>query len=174
MLLYVLIGLALLIALVLIAASTKPNTVHYERSASINASPEKILPHITDFRRWAAWSPWDKKDPAMKRDFGGAASGVGATYGWNGNNKVGEGKMTITEAGGAGVRYDMRFIKPWKAECVGRFVFEPKGNATHVRWTMDGPQIFMGKVFSLFFDMDKAIGKDFEAGLAGLKAEAEK
>jgi hypothetical protein len=77
-------------------------------------------------------------------------------------------------AGGAGVRYDMRFIKPWKAECVGRFVFEPKGNATHVRWTMDGPQIFMGKVFSLFFDMDKAIGKDFEAGLAGLKAEAEK
>ena len=72
MLLYILIGLAIIIALIPIIASTKPNTVRYERSTVINASPEKILPHISDFHKWAAWSPWEKKDPGMKRDYSGA------------------------------------------------------------------------------------------------------
>lgn len=174
MFLYILIGLAVLIALVLIVASTKPNTVHYERSMVINASPERILPHITDFRNWKPWSPWEKKDPGMKRDYTGANSGVGAKYHWTGNNKVGEGSMEILDTDATGVKIDMRFIKPWKAECSAVFHFTPVANGTNVRWTMDGPNLFMGKVMSFFMNMDKMIGKDFETGLAGLKAEAEK
>lgn len=174
MFLYVLIGLAVLIALVLIVASTKPNTVHYERSTVINASPERILQHITDFRKWKPWSPWEKKDPGMKRDYTGANSGVGAKYHWTGNNQVGEGSMEILDADATGVKIDMRFIKPWKAECAAAFHFTTQPNGTNVRWTMDGPNLFMGKVMSLFMNMDKMIGKDFEAGLTGLKAEAEK
>jgi hypothetical protein len=174
MLLYILIGLALLIALILIVASTKPNAVHYERSTTINAAPEKILPHIVDFRKWRPWSPWEKKDPDMKRDFSGVSSGAGAKYHWVGNNKVGEGAMEVLSADNTGVRIDMHFIKPWKAECMAAFHFTPQGNGTHVRWTMDGPNLFMGKVMSMFMNMDKMIGKDFEAGLAGLKTEAEK
>jgi hypothetical protein len=174
MLLYILIGLAILIAIILIVASTKPNTVRYERSTTINAAPEKILPHISDFRKWAAWSPWEKKDPGMKRDYTGAQQGVGAKYGWNGNNNVGEGTMEITEASTSAVKIDMRFIKPFRNDCIASFRFTPQGNGTHVRWTMDGPNLFMGKVMSVFMNMDKMIGKDFEAGLAALKTEAEK
>jgi len=43
-----------------------------------------------------------------------------------------------------------------------------------VTWTMTGPSLFVTKVMGVFFNMDKMIGKDFEQGLAQLKAVAEK
>ncbi len=171
---YVLLILAVLIAGILIVASTKPNTVHYERSTVINAASEMILPHLIDFHKWTAWSPWEKLEPGMKRSYSGAVSGVGATYAWEGKKKAGAGTMEILETGISGVKIDLRFIKPWKAECIAQFHFTPQPNGTNVRWTMDGPNTFMGKVFGLFMNMDKLVGKDFEIGLAGLKVEAEK
>lgn len=172
--LYVLLALVAIIALILIIASTKPSTVHYERSTVINAPPERIIPHLIDFRKWEAWSPWDKLEPDMKRTYSGAQSGVGAMYAWEGKKKAGAGSMEITEANSQGVKVDLRFIKPWKAECIAQFHFAPQPNGTNVRWTMDGPNTFMGKVFGLFMNMDKLVGKDFETGLAGLKVEVEK
>ena len=38
---------------------------------------------------------------------------------------------------------------------------------------MEGHNDFLGKAFSLFVDMDKMIGSDFEKGLSQLKAVAE-
>jgi len=174
MLLYILVGLVALIALLLIVASTKPNTVHYERATVINASPERILPHLTDFHKWMPWSPWEKLDPNMEREYLGAAQGVGAKYGWSGNGKAGEGTMEILSASSSGVKIDLRFVRPFKNDCITHFHFIPQGNATNVRWTMDGPNLFMGKVMGVFLNMDKMIGKDFETGLAELKAQAEK
>jgi len=155
-------------------ASNKPNTVHYERSTVINATPEKILPHLIDFHKWTAWSPWEKVDLNLKRTYSGAASGVGAQYAWESNSKAGTGTMEILETGSSGVKIDLRFIKPWKAECLAQFHFTPQPNGTDVRWSMDGPNTFMGKVFGLFMNMDKLVGKDFEIGLAGLKVVVEK
>ena len=63
------------IAAVLIAAAGRPDTFHIQRAAIINAPPDKVFPLIAEFRAWDAWSPWEKKDPAMKRSFSGAASG---------------------------------------------------------------------------------------------------
>lgn len=173
MLLYILLGLAVIVVGILIMASTKPNTVHYERTTVINAPPERILPHIIDFRKWQPWSPWEKMDADLKRAYSGASSGVGAKYAWAGK-KAGEGTMEVLEAGNTGARIDLRFIKPWKAECIAQFHFTSQPDGTNVRWTMDGPNTFMGKVFGLFVNMDKMIGKDFESGLAGLKTQAEK
>lgn len=172
--LYVLVILGLILVVLFIAASQRPDTVHYERSTVINAPPERILPQLVDFRKWAAWSPWDKMDPGMQRSYSGADSGVGARYAWVGNKKVGEGNMLMNEVGPQGVQLDLNFLKPWKAECKVRLAFTPSATGTHVRWTMDGPNSFMGKLFSLFMNMDKLIGKDFETGLAGLKTIVEK
>ncbi len=174
MLVTILLIVAALIAVILIAASTKPNTVRYERSIVINASPDRILAQISDFRKWAPWSPWEKKDPDMHRDYSGSPSGVGAKYGWTGNSKVGEGRMEVTGTTADSVAIAMEFIKPWKAHCAVVFRTTSDGGGTRLTWTMDGPQIFMGKVMSLFMDMDKMIGKDFEAGLGSLKAVAER
>ena len=170
----ILLIIVALIVLLLVVASMKPDNVRYERSTTMNAAPEKILPHITDFRKWAAWSPWDKMDPAMKREYTGAAQGVGAKYGWNSKGRPGEGSMEILDVSTSAVKVDLRFVRPFKNECMATFHLVPQGNATKVTWSMDGPNLFMGKVMSLFMNMDKMIGKDFETGLAGIKAEAEK
>ena len=90
--------IALGIVVVLILAARKPDNFQVTRTATINAPPERIYPLIADFKAWGAWSPWEKKDPAMKRSFGGAEAGAGATYAWSGDKNVGEGSMRIVDA----------------------------------------------------------------------------
>ena len=171
------IVLAVLIVIVvalLAYAASKPNTVRYTRSTRINAPPEKIAALITDFRRWGMWSPWEKKDPNLKRTFSGKESGVGSVYAWEGNKNVGSGRMEILEASPRKIRIQLDFITPFKASNMAEFDFTPQGGTTDVNWVMTGENLFIGKVMSIFLDFDKLIGKDFEAGLADMKAAAER
>lgn len=170
------IGIVVLVALVavLILAATKPDTFRVQRSASIKAPPERIFALINDFHRWGVWSPWEKKDPAMKRTFGGNDSGIGATYAWEGNKDVGKGSMEIVESSPSSkIRIKLDFLSPFEAHNTATFTLEPQGDATSVVWVMDGPAIFITKLMQVFFNMDKMVGKDFEAGLADLKTAAE-
>src|SRR6202163_2280291 len=89
--------LAIAIAIILILAATKPDTFSVRRAATVNAPPEKIFPLINDFHQWGTWSPYEHKDPAMKRSFSGAESGKGAVYGWDGDKNVGSGRMEILD-----------------------------------------------------------------------------
>jgi hypothetical protein len=175
MLKIILIVIVVLIAAILAYAATRPNNFRVQRSASINASPEKIFPLIADFHNWASWSPWEKKDPAMKRTYSGAPSGKGAVYAWEGNKNVGSGRMEITDAPAPSkVTIKLDFIKPFEGHNVAELTLQPAGGATNVTWEMHGPMAFVMRVFGIFVNMDKMIGNDFEAGLANLKAIAEK
>jgi len=168
-------SVVLLVAAVLAFAATRPDSFSVRRAASIQASPEKIFPLINDFGRWSAWSPYEKKDPAMKRSFSGPAAGKGAVYAWEGNGEVGQGRMEIADAvAPSRVTLKLDFVKPFEAHNKVDFTLEPKGGATEVTWAMDGPMPFISKVVTLFVDMDRMVGGDFEAGLANLKAIAEK
>src|SRR5712691_2435740 len=89
--------LAIAIAAVLVLAATKPNTLRVQRTTSIKAAAEKIFPLISDFHQWRSWSPYETKDPAMKRTYSGAESGKGAAYAWDGDKNVGSGRMEILE-----------------------------------------------------------------------------
>ncbi len=152
-----------------------PASFTVTRSIDIRAPAEKLYPHIADFHAWAAWSPYEKRDPAMKRRFSGKPSGVGAIYEWDGNRNVGQGRMEILESTAPSkVRIDLQFLKPFKAHNVAEFTFEPHGQNTTVTWAMHGPKTFMSRVMGLFMNMDKMIGKDFEAGLQNLKFMTEK
>lgn len=165
----------ILIAVVLGLATSKPNTFRVQRATSIQAPPEKIFPFISDFHGWTSWSPWERIDPAMKRTYGGAEKGKGAIYEWEGNNKVGKGRMEITGTNPPGsVTIKLDFIKPFEGHNVAEFTIEPRGNATDVTWAMYGPNRFISKLFQTFMNMDNMIGKQFEAGLANLKGIAEK
>jgi Polyketide cyclase / dehydrase and lipid transport len=171
----VLIVIAVVIAAVLALAATKPDSFHVERTTSVKAPPDKIFASIDDFKRWAAWSPWEPKDPAMKRTLSGAASGKGAVYEWDGNSDVGKGRMEITESlPSSKVAIKLDFIKPIEGHNVAQFLLVPRGDVTSVTWVMDGPAPFLSKLMQVFFNLDSMIGKDFEAGLANLKALAEK
>ena len=166
---------ALVIAGVLILAATRPDTFRVQRATTIQAPPQKVFEFINDFDRWSVWSPWEKKDPAMKRTFGAATSGKGATYAWEGNKDVGQGSMEIAEsAPPSRVAIKLDFVKPFEAHNMVEFTLEPKGEATAVTWSMQGHTPYFAKIIHLFFDMDSMVGKDFEAGLASLKSAAEK
>lgn len=166
---------ALVIAGVLILAATRPDTFRVQRATTIQAPPQKVFEFINDFDRWSVWSPWEKKDPAMKRTFGAATSGKGATYAWEGNKDVGQGSMEIAaSAPPSRVAIKLDFVKPFEAHNMVEFTLEPKGEATAVTWSMQGHTPYFAKIIHLFFDMDSMVGKDFEAGLASLKAAAEK
>jgi uncharacterized protein YndB with AHSA1/START domain len=166
--------IALVIAGVLIYAATKPDSFRLERSTTIKAPPEKISAYLSDFKQWAAWSPWEEKDPAMKRSFSGAASGKGAVYGWEGNKNVGSGRMEILDVQPQKVTIKLDFLAPFEAHNTTEYSLEPQGDGTKVTWAMFGPSNYMSKVMNVFMSMDKMVGPDFEAGLAKLKAAAEK
>ena len=163
-----------LIAAILGYAMTVPDNFRVQRTTSIKAPPEKIFPLINDFHRWGSWSPWEKMDPEMKRTYSGAASGKGAAYAWQGNSKVGEGRMEIADTSPPSkVTIKLDFMKPFEAHNTAEFTLEPKGDSTNVTWAMYGPSEFITKVMGVFVSMDKMVGKDFETGLANLKAVAE-
>ena len=167
------IVLAIAIAAVLILAATKPDTLRVQRAISVRAPAESIFPLINDFHQWRSWSPYEDKDPALKRTYSGNSSGVGAVYAWDGNKNVGSGRMEILESAPRKIRIKLDFFAPFKASNVAEFTFTPQGGATDVDWVMTGENRFIGKVMSIFLDFDKLIGKDFEAGLADMKAAAE-
>lgn len=167
--------LAVGVAGVLVFALTKPDTFRVERSLAVKAPADAIYPVVADFRRWTAWSPYENRDPTMKRTFGGTAEGKGATYAWDGNSKVGAGHMEILEASGPSkLRIKLDFERPFEGHNTAEFTFVPQGDATLVTWAMYGPAPFLSKVMQVFINMDSMIGKDFEAGLASLKKLTEK
>ena len=164
-----------LAAIVLIYAATRPGTFRVERTARIAAPPEKIFPLINDFHRWGEWSPYEKLDPGMKRTFGGASAGKGATYAWEGNDKAGAGRMEILEsAPSSKISIKLDFTKPFEARNMAEFTLQPQGGETQVTWAMHGPSPYVAKLMGIFFNMDQMIGKDFETGLANLKTASVK
>ena len=169
------IVIVVLVAAVLILAATKPDMFRVQRAASIKAPPEIIFALINDFKRWDAWSPWEKKDAAMKRSYGAATSGKGATYAWEGNKEVGQGRMEIVESSPPSkVTLKLDFLKPFETHNSVEFTLEPQDGATNVAWAMQGDTPYFGKIIHVFINMDRMVGKDFAAGLANLKALAEK
>jgi hypothetical protein len=175
----VVVVLLVVVAGILIYAATKPNDFRVQRSLAIKAPPEKIYAQIVDLHGWTAWSPYEKKDPDMKRTFSGAASGKGAVYEWDGNKNVGAGRMEVIEASTPSiVKIKLDFLKPFEGHNTDEFTMVPagaqSGDTTNVTWAMYGPSAFMMKVMGTFMNMDKMIGDDFAVGLANLKAVAEK
>lgn len=169
------IVLALLIAAILIYAATKPDSFRLERSTHIKAPPEKIFVLIDDFKQWEAWSPWEKIDPALKRTYSGAASGVGAIYEWNGNKDIGQGRMEIIESTPpAKVSLKLDFVTPFEAHNFVDFSLSAEGDSTTVTQAMYGPSPYISKLMTIFFSMEKMVGDRYEEGLDNLKTLAEK
>ena len=168
------IAVVVVLSALLIYAATQPDTFRIQRATSIKAPPERIFAVLNDFLRWDTWSPWEKKDPAMKRTFSAVTSGKGAVYAWEGNRDVGQGRMEIAESvAPSKVAIKLDFVKPFEAHNIVEFTLEPKGDSTHVTWAMQGPMPYISKLITVFVNMDSMVGKDFEAGLANLKTVTE-
>lgn len=159
---------------ILIFVAMKPATYHVERSTTIATTADKISPLLDDFHNWDQWSPWAKLDPNMRVTYSGAPAGQGAVYEWEGNSKVGKGRMEIVAVQPTLTSIKLDFLSPFASHNQTNFVLVSQGPTTLVTWTMDGPNTFASKLMSLFVSMDKMIGKDFDSGLSQLKSAAEK
>ncbi|MFI5314719.1 MAG: SRPBCC family protein [Myxococcota bacterium] len=168
------LGLAVAVGALALFIATRPAEFKIERSATIAAPPDAVFALVNDFHQWDAWSPYAHLDPSMKTSYTGATSGVGAAYGWSGDDKVGEGKMTILDSTpGEKIAIELEFMRPMAAKNLATFKFVPIGGSTQVTWAMEGRNGFMGKAFGLLVNMDQLVGSDFAKGLAALKALAE-
>jgi hypothetical protein len=172
-----LLAIGLVVVALLFYASTRPPTFRIERSTHVDATMLQVAELIDDFRAWRRWSPWEQLDPALRRTYSGADAGVGAVYEWNGNGKAGAGRMEITgmDAGAARAVITIRldFLSPVKATHTAEFVMTPGADGTDLSWAMFGRSPFVSRLMGVFIDLDKLVGKDFEAGLAALKHQAE-
>lgn len=170
----ILVALLVVIAVICIAASTRPDTFHVSRSATMSASPAAIYGNINNLKKWDAWSPWAKLDPNAKVAFAGNDSGVGSSMHWAGNMEVGEGTLIITETvPNKSVKYKLEFLKPLKGDAYSAFTLEPNGSDTNVTWSMEGKSSFMAKIMSLFVNCEKMMNEQFDKGLANLKQVVE-
>lgn len=174
----VLTGLAVVAVVLVVAAAVfagvvamKPNEFKIERSATISAPAADVFAQVNDFHNWKVWSPWEKLDPDMKRTIDGPTSGKGAKYSWVGNDKAGEGMMTITDSRpGESISIELEFVRPMQDASDVEFRFQPDGKKTVVTWTMTGEhKNFAGKAFCTVINLDKLIGTDFEKGLEGIR-----
>jgi len=167
------IVVVLIVALAALAAfiASRPAEFRISRSRTIATPPPVAHAYVNDFHKWPEWSPWEKLDPALTREHSGAPAGPGAVYAWSGNNKVGQGRMTVTDSRPPhSVTIRLEFMRPWTATNTTQFDFAPSGSGTNVTWAMTGNKNFMAKAFSVFMSMDKVVGRDFERGLENLDA----
>ena len=174
MLIRILIAVAAVILVFVLVAATRPADFTITRSTNIAAPPVGVYAQVADLSKWPAWSPWDKLDPNQKVTYSGTPGQPGSGFAWSGNNKVGEGRMTLTEVRPPElVDIKLEFIRPFEATNQSTFNFAPSGPGTQVTWSMKGHNNFMSKAFSIFMNMDKMVGGDFERGLVSLKEVSE-
>jgi uncharacterized protein YndB with AHSA1/START domain len=170
---WTLIMLAGLAAVLLVGGLALSSKFSVSRSVQVSAAPDKVYPLVADPRHWKDWSVWNRRDPAMQISYSGPPSGTGAGWAWKSKSE-GDGSMTFTAAEPPRrVAFDLYF-PDFGTTSKGDIQFAADGASTRVTWTMNGD---MGRNplfawFALF--ADGMVGKDFEAGLANLKALAEK
>ena len=176
MLKWILAGVAAVVVIFLVVVAMQPSDFKIERSATMRAPAPAAFAQVNDFQNWRAWSPWEKIDPALKRQYEGPKAGTGAIYAWQGNGDVGEGRMTITESKpGELVRIKLEFFKPFAATNTAEFSFKRAGaDSTAVTWTMTGQNNFLSKAICMFVNMDKMVGGMFEQGLTQMKTVVER
>ena len=174
MLKVILIGLGVIVVAIIAVVALQPAEFRVARSATMSAPSPVIFAQVNELKKWEAWNPWQKIDPAMKLTFAGPPAGPGASYSWVGNNEVGEGRLTITESQPTDmVRIKLEFMKPFAATNTATFTFKPEGNQTAVTWSMEGHNNYLAKALHLFMNMDRMVGGQFEKGLADMKKVAE-
>lgn len=170
----ILMSLAVIVVVFAVVIAMQPSEFRVARSATFSAAPAAVFAQVNDLHKWAAWSPWAKLDPDARETFEGPPAGTGAVLRWAGNNKVGEGSMTITESRpNELIRFKLEFLKPFAATNTAEFSFKPEGNLTVVTWSMAGHNNFIAKAVGLFINCEKMVGGQFEQGLTQMKLVAE-
>jgi hypothetical protein len=170
----ILIAGVVIIAIPLVMAAFRPDTFRVERRATVKAPADRLHGLINDMKSFNTWNPYNLKDPNIRGEYRGPQAGPGAQYHFAGNKDVGKGSLSIVDTAPTKVTMKLHMLEPFAGQNMIEFNLAPKGDTTEVTWAMHGPSPYIAKLVGLFMDMDSMIGRDFDAGLANLKARAEK
>lgn len=157
----------------LLYAATRPDSFRITRSATVQAPPAKVHALINDLRQFSTWNPFEKGDPRNRGEYQGPPAGPGASYHFGGGS-AGSGSLRILDSTPQRVGMELHMREPMEARNNVVFTLQPRGSATEVTWSMDGPSPYLSKLIGVFVDMDKMVGGQFESGLADLKQRAER
>src|SRR5450432_1684973 len=154
-----LLAIAFVALIFFVVIAGRPDEFVVSRTNKISAPPENVFPLVAVIKAWEMWSPWARLDPNAKNTYEGPASGVGAAMAWEGNKKVGAGRMSISESRASElIRFRLEFFRPFKAINTTEFTFISEGGQTIVTWNMSGKNNFMGKATGLVINCDKMVG----------------
>jgi hypothetical protein len=155
-------------------AAYLPADFRVERSVTINAPKNVIFPHFNNLQKLDVWNPFSKSDPNLKMVYAGPAEGVGARASWEGNAQAGSGAMEIIESvPDERVKMRLDFRKPFEGTNYTQYSLTSQGDQTSATWMMEGKMAFIPRAISVFFSMDKMMGRMFEQGLAQVKTLSE-
>lgn len=152
-----------------------PKEYNLSRSIIIGKPIGEVFGYLKSIKNQEEWSPWKKKDPNMIQEFVGEDGKIGFIAKWKGNKDVGEGEQeVISIIENEAIETQLRFFKPWKSQSIGSLLVDKVDeNQTLVTWGFSGKNPIPFNAFMLFYNMDKAVGKDFEEGLESLKQNLE-
>ncbi len=172
-LIYIVIALVVIVGVILLIASRRPDDFAYARTVHIAATPQHLFGMINDLRQMNTWNPYALREKGGKAEYSGPAAGPGACFDFAGP-KSGSGHVEILEsAPPSSVVMRLAMVKPFKADHRVDFTIAPAASGADVTWAMSGKQPLLGKVMMLFIDCDRMVGRDFEEGLANMKKIAE-
>ena len=171
-LLYILLGIVLLI---IILGMIAPKTYEVNRSIVVNKPLSEVFNYLKLLKNQEDWSPWAERDPNMKKTFSGTDGEVGFISAWESDHKqVGSGEQEIIGIDeNKEMRTQLRFLKPFKSQSDAYMRVADADGETEVIWGFSGNNKFPMSIMMLFMNMEKAIGGDFEQGLAKLKTTLE-
>ncbi len=162
-----------IIAAFLFWVSRRPDNFSLQRQIDINAIPADIFPWINNLKKMNMWNPWSTQDAKSVIAYDGPDEGPGAIYTWAGG-KMGQGKFQIIDVTAPdSINCRLLMIKPMAADNLVSFDIRKTNGATTVTWKMSGKNSFMSKLMHTLMNMDKMVGRDFDKGLANLKALVE-
>jgi len=170
----ILLGLAIVIALLLGYVAVQPPTMDISRELLIKASPETLFPYINNSKKADSWMPWSETDPEVKTTYSGPEEGIGSTSSWTSPGQMGDGKAVVVESrANQVVKTQLNYTKPMVMSQLSEMTLTPTNDGTIVKWRVTGEQPFIGRLFCLVFNMEKTVGGEFEKGLNKLKSTVE-
>lgn len=160
-----------LLALFLLYVATRKGDFRYERSGLIQAPPEKIFPYLSNLKKGVLWSPYERKDPQLKKSFHGPEDQPGGRMDFSGHRDVGSGQIRILNIKpNEGVDLHLSMVKPIKAEHLIEYRLSPEAGGTRMTWITSGRGGFFGKLMVVMIDCEKMVGDDMSQGIENLKA----
>ncbi len=168
--------LAALFAIYLVLCAMGLKRVDVKRSATIDAPANVIFPNVNDMAKWQEWGSWYKQDPNMKLTYTENTAGLGAKSTWE-SEKLGNGSQEIIEVvPNELIKTKMQF-DDWEGNSFADIIFDKIGDKqTKVTWTLAGDRDipFLQRGIMKLMGFEGMIEKDYDTGLANLKALSEK